>query len=218
VNAFSTRREHVDIYDEVINIDVMIYASMESNKPLVTKLKYPTGRFIKKFYHLPIPMWRLGLRRLYYRRVMILATYGNKTGQVRYTPLEYHKVSGRKYFYSGWGDRSAWYRNIQANPYATIQSADGVEHVSVRRVTNPRELRQVFEYFQNNLWLKLWLDWLGLKIIPDSATIQPGQIYLFTYEVTDQSTPLPIKTDMTWIWQVFLLIILVAWLIIRNLK
>ena len=191
---------------------------MEPDKPLIVNIKYPTGQFTRRLYRLPVQMWRLGLKRLFARRILILATVGHKTGQVRYTALEYHKVAGRKYFYSGWGSQSAWYRNIQANPCATIQSSDGVEHVIVQRVTNPRELARVFEYFQNNLYTKLWLDFLGLKMNPDSTSIQPEQIYLFSYEPTDQSTPPPVTVDLGWIWQVILLIILVAWLIIKNSK
>jgi deazaflavin-dependent oxidoreductase (nitroreductase family) len=50
------------------------------------------------------------------RTVMLLITRGCKTGKIRYTPIGYFDISGKRYLISAWGKNTGWFRNLTANP------------------------------------------------------------------------------------------------------
>ncbi|MEO8607765.1 MAG: nitroreductase/quinone reductase family protein [Chloroflexota bacterium] len=73
--------------------------------------------------------------------VLLLTTTGRKTGLPRTTPLRFLR-HGDDYMIaaSNWGeeDLPAWYKNLQANPIATVQDMD--RHFTVRAEEAPAEL------------------------------------------------------------------------------
>jgi deazaflavin-dependent oxidoreductase (nitroreductase family) len=66
------------------------------------------------------PMLRLGLGPLIGNPVtgymMVLETLGRKTGQPRYTPMNYAILDGSIYCIARWGSAADWLRNLRANP------------------------------------------------------------------------------------------------------
>ena len=76
-------------------------------------------------------MWRLGLGTFLNLwpevggRIMVIAHEGRKTGQRRYTPVNYAIVDGEVYCTAGFGRISDWYRNIMINPNVEVWLPDG---------------------------------------------------------------------------------------------
>ena len=48
--------------------------------------------------------------------IMVIKTIGRKTGQVRYTPVNYAIMNGNVYCLAGFGKKADWYRNIKMQP------------------------------------------------------------------------------------------------------
>ncbi|MCC6313146.1 MAG: nitroreductase family deazaflavin-dependent oxidoreductase [Thermomicrobiales bacterium] len=55
------------------------------------------------------------------RCVMLLTTTGRRSGLSRTTGVSFMPLGDNYIVFSGWGVRSDWYRNLLANPVATIQ-------------------------------------------------------------------------------------------------
>lgn len=58
-------------------------------------------------------------------RIMVIRHIGRKSGQARYTPVNYAMVDGEIYCTSGFGSGSDWYRNLVKQPDAEIWLPDG---------------------------------------------------------------------------------------------
>ena len=67
-----------------------------------------------------VPMFRVGLGRFVGNPItgyiMVLKTVGNKSGLVRYAPVNYAILDGNIYCLSGLGKIAHWYKNLTANP------------------------------------------------------------------------------------------------------
>lgn len=73
----------------------------------------------RALFRAPIWMYRLGLGGLLAHRFVLLTHRGRKSGQPRHAVLEivgYDEESGEYRIASGYGARSQWFRNIQAEP------------------------------------------------------------------------------------------------------
>jgi deazaflavin-dependent oxidoreductase (nitroreductase family) len=70
-------------------------------------------------------------------RLMLLTTVGARSGEVRITPVMYHR-DGERYVViaskGGAPDHPAWYRNLKANPLARVEvgAETGTETFEVR--------------------------------------------------------------------------------------
>lgn len=90
-------------------------------KTWVETMPYPKG-LLKLLFKTPILLYRLGLGFLIGRLFMIMTTTGRKSGQPRRTAIEFHEFEGKPTVMSGWGTKTDWYRNLEANPPATVQT------------------------------------------------------------------------------------------------
>jgi deazaflavin-dependent oxidoreductase (nitroreductase family) len=75
-------------------------------------------------FRLPIWLYRWGLGWILGQRFLMLTHTGRKSGLLRQTVLEVVKPDPENQTYyvaSGFGEKSDWYRNVMANPDATIQ-------------------------------------------------------------------------------------------------
>ena len=78
-----------------------------------------------------VAMWRMGLGPLinlthpFTGRVMVLGTRGRKSGQPRWTPLNYSPGEGFVLCTAGFGTRSDWLRNLEAHPQVEVWLPQG---------------------------------------------------------------------------------------------
>lgn len=177
-----------------------------SNEAGPITIAYPSSWLLKQAFKAPIPLWRMGLGFLVGKLFMVLTTTGRKSGQPRHTAVEFHKYKGRKYVYSGFGEKADWYKNILADPRVTIQTASGMEHVIARRITDEGELVEAFEFVAHNPTLKRWVQALGFRLNLDEFIAQKERFYLVTFDPTDEPTPSPLEADLKWIWLVIVLV------------
>jgi deazaflavin-dependent oxidoreductase (nitroreductase family) len=166
-------------------------------------MTYPTDGWRKLMFKAPLVLWRLGLGPLVGRIFVLITQTGRKSGLPRRTMTEVHVVNGRKYAPCAFGERAQWYKNIQADPLVTIQTADGVERVTARRVTDGDELLAVFQAMRaKNPMADKYLDSLDIRPTAEDIHAKKDRIYILTFDPTDQPTPPPQEADLTWVWSV----------------
>ncbi len=168
---------------------------------------YPRQAGAQRFFRMPFLLWRLGLGPLVGRVILILTTTGRRSGQPRRAALEYHQMNGKKYAVSAFSVRSEWYRNLLADPHATIQSADGSERVVVRRVSDDQELINVFRVFMRRdpAITRWYLHSLGIQPEVESILANKERIHLLRFDPSDAAAPPGLDVDLAWLWPVALI-------------
>src|SRR5215469_17127723 len=90
-----------------------------------TKIKevQPPRGMARRFYRLPIWLFRLHLGWLLKGHFLLLTHTGRKSDLPRQTVLEvlwHEKAVGAYYVLAGWGEQSDWVKNIEKTPQVTI--------------------------------------------------------------------------------------------------
>jgi deazaflavin-dependent oxidoreductase (nitroreductase family) len=183
-------------------------------KTWVETLPYPKG-LIKWLFKAPILFYRLGLGFIVGRMFMVMTTVGRRSRLPRRTAIEFHEFKGRKYVLSGWGTKTDWYRNIQANPHITIQTWRGAESVLARRITSEIELGEAFKFAMSNPTMRAVLKSAGFNLTLDQFLAHKERFTFVTFDPTDQPTPEPLKADLIWVWVFALITIL--FILIRHM-
>ncbi|GAB4481938.1 MAG: hypothetical protein Kow00124_30190 [Anaerolineae bacterium] len=167
---------------------------------------YPREAWQKAAFRFPILLWRMGLGPLLGRIFMLITHTGRTSGLPRRTVVEYHRLEdGRKVIPCAFGERAQWYRNIAADPRVTIQTADGVERVSARRLRGDDELLAAYNVLmrRNALMMRPYLESLGINPAdPIELLEKRDRVYLLTFDPTDEPTPPPVEADLTGAWAV----------------
>jgi deazaflavin-dependent oxidoreductase (nitroreductase family) len=190
----------------------------ESHQGLVRKaMEYPgNAEWRRQVFKTPIVLWRLGLGPLVGQIFMILTTTGRTSGLPRRTAVEYHVWHGKTYIYSGWGERSQWYKNLLADPRVTIQTAHGTEHVIARRVTDDAELDDLYGLLQHNAEVRWFVELLvGEHVDRETFLTDRDRFVVLTFDPTSEPTPPPLAVDLWWVWSA-LGILLAVWRLLRG--
>jgi deazaflavin-dependent oxidoreductase (nitroreductase family) len=178
-------------------------------KTWLENIPYPKGLF-KWLYKTPILLYRLGLGFLVGRLFMILTTIGRKSGRPRRTAIEFHQYKGRRYVFSAWGTKADWYRNIEANPWTTIQTWRGAESVIAHRITSDTELAEAFAFAMSNPSMRMVMKSAGFNLTLEGLLAQKERFTFVTFDPTDHSTPEPLRSDLAWVWGLLLPLALTA--------
>lgn len=184
-------------------------------KTWVETLPYPKG-LMKLLFKTPILLYRLGMGVFIGRLFMVLTTTGRRSGQPRRTAIEFHEFEGKPTVMSGWGKKTDWYRNLQANPLATVQTWRGAQSVRARRIDSEEELRRAFAWAQSNPTMRTMMKLAGLEMTPEQFIAEKERFTLVTFEPTDEPTPPPLKADLVWVWAIALPVCL--WLVWRMIR
>jgi deazaflavin-dependent oxidoreductase (nitroreductase family) len=181
-------------------------------------LTYPSGGWRKAMFKWPVHLWRLGLGPIIGRFSVLISHTGRKTGLTRRTMTELHVVNGKKYAPSGFGRRAQWYRNIEADPRVTIQTAAGAESVIARRVTDGDELLSLMdlEAPKNRVMVRSFLDTLDIEPTVADILAKKDRIYYLRFDPTDEPTPPPLPADLVWLWPAALFALFTARLLTRK--
>jgi deazaflavin-dependent oxidoreductase (nitroreductase family) len=181
-------------------------------------LTYPTGGWRKAMFKWPVQLWRLGLGPIIGHQMVLISHTGRKSGLTRRTMTELHVVNGKKYAPSGFGRRSQWYRNIEADPRVTIQTASGAESVIASRVTDDDELLSLMDLGDpiNLVMLRSFLDSLDIEPTEEDILAKKDRIFYLRFDPTDEPTPPPLPADLVWLWPAALFAMFTAWLLTRK--
>jgi deazaflavin-dependent oxidoreductase (nitroreductase family) len=183
-------------------------------------MTYPTTDWHRWLFKAPRVLWRLGLGPVAGQVFLLITHTGRKSGLPRRTMTEYHVINGRKYAPCAFGERAQWYKNIQADPFVTLQSADGVEAMQARRVTADDELLAFYHVImeRNPVMMQWLLDALEIDNTPDDLLAKKDRVYIITFDPTDSPTPPPQPADLTWVWGVVIAVLALLVLLLRPRK
>jgi deazaflavin-dependent oxidoreductase (nitroreductase family) len=167
-------------------------------------LTYPDSGWRRALFKWPVHLWRLGLAPLIGHQMVLITHTGRKSGLSRRTMTELYRIGERKYVPSGFGRRSQWVRNMEADPRVTIQTATGVESVLARRVVEGGEILSLMDAVKqrSKYFYKHYLDALGIEPGEDDILAKKHRIYWFRFEPTNEPTPSPLPADLVWLWPV----------------
>ena len=86
-------------------------------------------KIFKVFNRFMLALWRLGLAHYgnpteFGGAVMVIKHRGRKSGQLRYAPVNFAEVDGDVYCTAGFGTKTHWYQNLQADPHVELWLPD----------------------------------------------------------------------------------------------
>ncbi len=171
---------------------------------------------------LPLFLYRIGLGHLLDAIfIMILTTRGRQSGKARHTAIEYRRHGSKIYVLSGWGTQPDWFKNLLADPLATIQLGHHTFSALADPVTDSAEALRVLNLFRR---VAPWrYDIVLGKMIADDVNAQslPDLSQRFTIMrltiISDEPTLPGIRANWLWLWPL-LLFFLVGLAIVLTLS
>ena len=174
-------------------------------------------------------LWRLGLGRMMATPqggyVMVLATTGRRTGQRRLVPINFATGGDAVFCLAGFGVRTHWLLNLQAEPSCEVWLPDGRRlQGSGHLVTDESErlalIRRIL--VRAGFATKLAEPGLDPDTAPDDVIAGLGQKYGHRYEVVKISLGAAATGpggpgDLKWVWPVGGVVALLCWLLVRRL-
>jgi deazaflavin-dependent oxidoreductase (nitroreductase family) len=111
------------------------------------------------FYRMPLWGYRLGFGSVFEAfKIAVLTTRGRKSGQPRFTALEYRQHGSKLYIISGWGAQANWVRNLQHDPQVTLRRGLRAQAARAEVVTDRSEVfRALTLYERSNSATAEWL-------------------------------------------------------------
>ncbi len=168
-------------------------------------VRHPS-RILLMLFHLPIHLYRLGLGWLIeLLPIMVLTSRGRRSGQPRYTPLEYRRHGSKLYVISAFGEGADWYRNIQADPQVSLRIGRRRYSAHASRVGDVSEASRALYMFRRNapvvydhtLAHLVHDSDITLKTLPNVA----NRFTLVRFDLNREPLTLPvIPADHAWIW------------------
>lgn len=114
---------------------------------------------LKLAFKVPTLLYRAGLGRLLGRRFLLLIHRGRKSGLERRVVLEVieHEADAPAVaVLSGWGERSQWFRNLQASPPIAVQIGGDRWQSPRHEVLEPDRVADVVEGYRRDHPLLMW--------------------------------------------------------------
>jgi len=125
----------------------------EFKMPEKTRNVQPPCGIGRWFYRSPIPFYNLGLGWMMGQHFVCITHLGRKSGQKRQTVLEVirHDKAARIYYVvSAYGEKSAWFQNIQIHPDVIIQVGSKKMQAAAVRLSKPEAEREILDYYHRN--------------------------------------------------------------------
>ena len=167
-------------------------------------MAHPGRGFRRWFFRAPLYAWRLGLGPLMRRRFMVLTTRGHKSGRPRHTMLEYVPLDGKPYVGAGWGDTSAWVKNLRADSRVYVQSGLGESYGVARRVTDPEIMRRIYpEMKKSPIWAQYTASWGVEGASEDDVAAKAERLWTFVIDPDENANTSELEgigSDLAWVW------------------
>ena len=195
---------------------MVVETKIEPPRPI----PYPESPILRQLYRTPILLYRLGLGKLFGKYVMIISTIGRKSGQVRRTPIEYHRAGETIYAISGFEKAPDWYQNLKAHPYVTLQTNQGTHAMLARRPETTEEWQAVLDYLKASPVPTLAAPDLVQHLDDPEVQAQIRDWPVVLFEPTGEPSPEPLTADLFWALPLILLALAFEitfwWLISRK--
>lgn len=165
-------------------------------------ITYPEEAFKRAFFRFPLVLWRMGLGPLYGKIMMVLTTTGRKSGLPRRAAVGYEEMGGALYTVSMYGRRADWYKNLEADPLVTVQTAAGAQSMKAVRITEDAELVELFELYmeKHEAMFGPYLEQLDIAPNEEALLQNKHKLYWVRFEPTAEPTPPPLGSDLKWLW------------------
>ncbi len=167
------------------------------------------NRWRKLAFKAPLVLWRMGLGPLLGHIFVVITTKGRKSGEARHFMTEYYRDGEKLYVVCAYGPKAQWYKNLMADPYATIQTWKGPERMKATRVTDTDEIMAVIAGFwqRDPVTVKWYFDAKGIDTTnQEDVAAKKDSLHIFRFDPTAAPTPMPLTVDLAWIWPVLLLL------------
>jgi deazaflavin-dependent oxidoreductase (nitroreductase family) len=125
-----------------------------------TVLRDKPPKALKLAFKVPTLIYRVGLGSLLGKRFVLLIHRGRKSGLERRVVLEVIKYEAEPQaaaVLSGWGERSQWYRNLEASPPIAVVIGRERWVEPVRVFLEPDEVVEVVEEYRRNHRFLMWV-------------------------------------------------------------
>lgn len=181
----------------------------------------------KTFNRYMVLMWRLGLGRFINAmpeqvgRIMVLVHTGRKSGQARYTPVNFSRDGDTVYCMAGFGARTQWYQNLMATPQVEVWLPGARWQATATDVTNDAGrgaiLRRVLDSSGFAAETFEGLDTTRLTDADLESLIAENGYRLVRIDKTADATGPGGPGSLAWVWPVFGAAGLLGILILRRL-
>jgi deazaflavin-dependent oxidoreductase (nitroreductase family) len=127
--------------------------------------------------------------------------------------IEHSFVEGKIYVVPGWGQRTQWYRNIQADPHVTVQRRGQTFSAIACRVAGQSELSTVFHHVRGTspMWKPFLSSWGIEDNLEDFLSKRDRIIALRLDRTEDHPTLPPLRVDLWWVWLLLAVLSLLNW-------
>lgn len=148
----------------------------------------PPRGIMRWLARLPIALYRAGLGGLLGSRFLRLKHTGRVSGKPRSTVLEMldmDRERGEYFVASGWGERSDWVKNIQADPQVEIQVGSRRMEARARRLTPEQAAEKMVRYGQKHPGtLQSLARVMGYRVKPNEQAYRElgRQVLVFVFE------------------------------------
>ncbi len=173
-------------------------------------------------------MWRLGLGRMMASPtggyVMVLATTGRRSGERRLVPLNFAEEGTSVYCLAGFGKRTHWLLNLQADPRCELWLPDGrrVHGTGTVIVDEAKRLEMTRKILvRAGFATKIAEPGLDPENAPDEVIGALGERYGHRYEVVEikqgeMATGPGGPGDLKWVWPAVAIGSVLSWLLLRR--
>lgn len=183
-------------------------------------IPYPEHPIIRRIYRTPLLLYRLGLGKVIGKYIMVISTYGRKTGKVRRTPIEYFQQGDLIYAISGFERDPDWYQNLKANPHVTLQTNQGTHQMLARTPENEEEWQGIYDYLAKSPVPVLIIPEVIKRLDDPEVQKEIRKWPVVVFEPSEETCPEPLAIDLLWAWPFILLILAVKitvwWLMHRE--
>ncbi|MDF2094006.1 nitroreductase/quinone reductase family protein [Knoellia sp. 3-2P3] len=164
--------------------------------------RYLDARWSRDLMALPVVLTRLGLGPLTRRVWMVVTTTGRSSGLPRHVVVYPHVVEGHTYLWCPYGGRAQWYRNLIADPVATVQWRRGTQTVRALPLDDEAEAMRVLRALRR-FGGSFFRDYLASQgLADDDEELASGwpRLHVRRLEPTDEPGPAPLRADLAWVW------------------
>ncbi|MFC8503630.1 nitroreductase family deazaflavin-dependent oxidoreductase [Pedococcus sp. NPDC057267] len=159
---------------------------------------WPTRRLMG----LPLYLWRLGLGPVAGRVWMVVTTTGRTSGLPRHVLVYPHRIGDRTYLWCPYGGRSQWFRNLTANPVATVQWHGETRVVRAAPLADADEAMEVVGALRKfgRSWFGSYLASQGLRDDDEDLRAHWRRLHLRRLDPATGPGPEPLRADRAWLW------------------
>ena len=160
-------------------------------------------------------LWRAGLGPVMGVVFSILSARGRKTGREHHNLVTHRSANGRTFLLGFYGRESHWYRNLQADPRVTLQTALATRSMRAHTLTDEAEYAEAHRLLRRSVIFRFWLWSHGIANDEADLVANRERTVLIELRPTRDVTPAPVRVDLLWVWPVALGCWL-AWRLLRR--